>query len=120
MFRALFSAGCLCLVAGLTALPGHAQQIRSHSVVHRVAIKNYAFVPAVVTIAPGDTVVWVNRDADNHTVTSDQGTHGAFQSGALQANGVFRHVFKTGGVVRYHCDFHPFMHGTVRIKARTR
>jgi plastocyanin len=36
-----------------------------------VAMKNYAFVPKSVTVAPGTTVTWRNDDNITHTATAD-------------------------------------------------
>ena len=33
-----------------------------------IAIRNFAFEPATLTVAPGTTVRWVNDDATPHTV----------------------------------------------------
>src|SRR5690348_5424713 len=38
-----------------------------------VKISNYAFNPAKLTVAVGDTVVWTNTDSAPHTVTSSSG-----------------------------------------------
>ena len=49
-----------------------------------VAIRDFAFVPAEVHVAPGTTVVWVNcegADIDPHTSTADGG---AWDSGFLR------------------------------------
>lgn len=37
---------------------------------YRVEIKHFKFVPERLTVAPGDTVVWVNLDLVPHTVTA--------------------------------------------------
>src|SRR3712207_496669 len=38
-----------------------------------VEIRNNAFVPAQLNVAPGTTVTFVNRDTVPHTVTADNG-----------------------------------------------
>lgn len=37
---------------------------------HQIVIQASSFVPLVVDVKPGDTVTWVNRDTQPHTITS--------------------------------------------------
>jgi plastocyanin len=71
-----------------------------------VTIGNFAFGPAVVTVKPGTTVHWTNRDSEAHTVTSDTG---AFSSAALPVGAGFSYTFTKPGTQKYHCSIHPFM-----------
>src|SRR5437764_12123039 len=56
------------------ALGAHAARpaTHAHATVH-VTIQNFAFSPQTLTVAPGTTVIWTNKDSVNHTVTSDSG-----------------------------------------------
>ncbi|MHB8813211.1 MAG: cupredoxin domain-containing protein [Steroidobacteraceae bacterium] len=81
----------------------------------QVTIKNYAFSPAKITIAPGTTVVWVNQDGDAHTVTSSSGPE-HFQSPGLENGDKFSFTFKKAGSYQYVCSVHPFMHGTIIVR----
>jgi plastocyanin len=78
-----------------------------------VAIKNFAFGPAGLTVAPGTTVTWKNSDGEIHTVTSVDGT---FRSGALDENDSYSFTFTKPGTYRYICSIHPYMKGTVTVK----
>jgi plastocyanin len=71
-----------------------------------VTIDNFAFGPAVVTVKPGTTVHWTNRDSEAHTVTSDTGV---FSSAALPTGAGFSYTFTKPGTYKYHCSIHPFM-----------
>jgi len=55
-------------VAAAVTPTGVAQQVGGRR--HRVTIQGLRFTPADVVAAPGDTVVWVNRDLVPHTVTA--------------------------------------------------
>ncbi len=77
-----------------------------------VTILNYAFSPASITIAPGMTVIWTNRDSVAHTVTADDNSWG---SGNLAQGATYSHTFTTPGVYPYHCAIHPGMHGSVTV-----
>ena len=79
----------------------------------QVEIQKFAFVPKEITVAPGTTVVWVNRDETPHTVSaSDQ----AFVSKALDTGDRYEHTFEHEGDVQYFCTVHPFMVGTVHVR----
>jgi plastocyanin len=77
-----------------------------------VSIQDYAFVAPSITIAPGTTVVWTNKDDDPHTVTADDGS---FDSKGLGQGDSYTHVFATAGRYPYHCAAHPFMKGVVIV-----
>jgi plastocyanin len=79
-----------------------------------VHIKNFMFVPASVTVTPGTTVTFVNDDDEPHTVTS---TVKAFDSEGLDTHQKFTQRFAKAGTYLYFCEVHPYMHGTVIVKA---
>lgn len=79
----------------------------------QVTIANFAFSPASLTIAVGDTVVWTNNDNVIHTVTS---TTGVFNSGSLANNATFSYIFKSAGTFDYYCTIHPYMTGKVIVQ----
>ena len=82
-----------------------------------VWIQGMAFDPATITVTTGTTVLWTNKDAIGHTVTSDSGL---FDSGtAVNTNGTFSYMFATAGTFTYHCKIHPMMTGTVIVKTPT-
>jgi plastocyanin len=92
--------------AGTTA-PAHATAM--------VTIQNFAFSPATLTVAPGTTVVWTNRDSTAHTVTSDTGAWPA--SGPLATGQSFSLTFARPGTYPYHCSIHPTMKASVVVSA---
>ena len=81
----------------------------------------YGYTPDVVTVVIGknNTVFWINNDAAPHTATSD--TAGVFDSGVTgpltNQGGTYQFTFTTPGTFTYHCSFHPWMQGTVIVKA---
>jgi plastocyanin len=77
-----------------------------------VAIKNFAFSPAMVTVKVGTTVTWTNGDQDSHTATA---TGGAFRSPTLNTGDTFRYTFTRPGRYEYLCTIHPFMTATVVV-----
>ena len=79
----------------------------------KVAITNFAFTPAVLTVKRGETVVWTNQDEEPHTVVAG---NNSFHSPGLDANGTFAFTFASPGTFDYICSIHPFMHGTVVVQ----
>ncbi len=79
-----------------------------------VTIRNYTFVPAAVSVHPGDTVVWTNQDSNPHTATALDGK--SFDSGAIDPGASWHFVFSKAGNYSYHCAIHPDMHGVVTVK----
>jgi predicted secreted protein with PEFG-CTERM motif len=78
---------------------------------------NECYLPYMVTVNPGDEVVWSNDDSAVHTVTS--GTvptaDGLFDSSMFMAGTTFSHTFDTLGKYDYFCVVHPWMLGQVFV-----
>ncbi|HEX3550657.1 MAG TPA: cupredoxin domain-containing protein [Candidatus Elarobacter sp.] len=104
MRTAFFAA--TALAALLAAAPGP-----SRSVIH---IRDDAFVPATMTVAPGTTVTFVNDDDDAHTATADDAS---WDSEGLNQGQKWTHAFAKAGKYTYHCTVHPMMHGTIVVKS---
>jgi hypothetical protein len=78
-----------------------------------VTIASLQFVPAVVTVTAGTTVIWTNSDPGiPHTSTSDSGV---WDSGTINGGASYAQTFTTVGTFPYHCTIHPFMHGTIVV-----
>ncbi len=94
----------------------HARAATAAAPVHamvQVTMQNLAFSPKTLTVAPGTTVMWTNKDSAPHTVTSDSGS--TLASGDLSQGKSYTHTFTKAGTYTYHCTIHPFMHGTVIV-----
>jgi len=78
-----------------------------------VTIDNFTFTPGTITIAPGTTVTWVNKDDIPHTIAEK---NRAFKSKALDTDDSFSRVFSTPGEVDYFCSLHPHMTGRIIVK----
>lgn len=90
-----------------------------------ITIRDNMYAPPLITVQAGTKVNWVNNGPSSHSVTSD--TTGQFDSGALAApmgngyggmtnGGLFQVTFATPGTYKYHCMFHPSMHGTITVQ----
>jgi plastocyanin len=78
-----------------------------------VAIDNFSFSPATVTVPAGSTVRWTNHDDIPHTVVSDDK---AFKSKALDTDDTFTYTFAQAGTYSYFCSLHPKMVGKVVVR----
>ncbi|MGH3183899.1 MAG: cupredoxin domain-containing protein [Streptosporangiaceae bacterium] len=82
---------------------------------HQVVIDQHMFMPAQLTIHPGEQVTWINKDTDPHTVFSND--HGkTFRSAVLDPGRRFSRTFPAAGTFAYYCSVHPYMQGTVIVK----
>ena len=79
---------------------------------HSVTIKGMAFSPSSVKVKVGDTVVWSNKDDQDHTVVAKDGS---FNSGNLKPGDSFSHKFSKAGTFSYACGLHPRMKGSVGV-----
>ena len=79
-----------------------------------VAIKDFAFEPATLTVAAGGKVVWINRDEEPHLVVSAGAQVPA--SPALDTDDRYSTVFTKPGVYTYFCSIHPHMVGKIIVK----
>jgi len=78
----------------------------------KVEIVDFTYDPDPVTIEEGGKVIWINRDAQPHTATAEDGS---FDTGTLDKGKLKSETFKEPGTYAYVCSFHPEMHGTVEV-----
>jgi plastocyanin len=77
-----------------------------------VDIRDHAFNPAQLNVAPGTTVTFVNNDTEPHTATAD---NGLFDTGVLEPGYSFDVFLDGSGTVTYHCELHPDMQGSILV-----
>ena len=81
-----------------------------------VAIRDFSFQPAQVTVPVGTTVTWLNCEVagtPSHTSTSDAGI---WSSPPLDPGATFTQKFDQAGTFSFHCEPHPFMTGSVVVQ----
>jgi plastocyanin len=81
----------------------------------QVVIDNFTFNPPQLTVAVGTKVTWVNRDDVPHTATSTTKPR-SFDSGTLDTDDKFSHVFSAPGTYEYFCAVHPKMTARITVK----
>ena len=76
--------------------------------------KAYSPDPIIVVVGHNSTIKWVNDDTSPHTVTANDAS---FDSGNVALGQSFAFTFTAPGTYQYHCVYHPWMTGTVIVKA---
>jgi plastocyanin len=79
----------------------------------QVAIVDFAFNPASLTVPVGAQVTWRNTGQASHTTTA---TGGQWNSGTLSPGGTFSFTFSSAGSFAYRCNIHPNMMGTIVVQ----
>jgi acid phosphatase len=97
------SGGMPTAEGGVAGTPGQTQ----------VAIENFSFTPATLTVSAGTIVTWTNHDTVQHTLTA---ADKSYDSGPLESGGTFSHQFTTPGTYTYHCSIHPTMTAQIIFK----
>lgn len=98
-------------VYGEYETPGTEPQRRSGPTTHVVEIVQMKFVPEVLNVSHGDTVVWVNKDMVQHDVT-ELNTN-LWTSSRMVTGASWKMVFSKSQV--YHCSLHVVMKGKVVV-----
>ncbi len=108
------AALAVAVLLGITSSPMVAGESLPQS--HTVQIRNLRFSPSELVVAPGDTVVWVNKDLIPHTITADDRS---WDSERLNQNDRWEIVVHEGMRETYFCRYHPSMTGRLLIRLRS-
>jgi plastocyanin len=92
---------------------GLAASDRATPKTHTVTMEGMRFQPEVLTVAVGDTIVWVNKDVVPHTATSDAA---GFDSKDIQGGESWRYIARSKGDFPYVCTLHPSMKALLHVK----
>lgn len=77
-----------------------------------VVLQQMQFIPAVINVKIGDTIVWINKGLVDHDITSDKA--GSFYSDTLHVGKTWKMEVKDSA--GYHCSIHPTMLGKLVLK----
>ena len=80
---------------------------------HTIVMEGVAFVPEMLTVKQGDTVIWVNKDLFPHTATAQDRS---FDSPEIAPNKTWKYIATKSGTFPYVCTLHPTMKGTLVVK----
>ena len=93
--------------------PGNGAGALAASATHTIVIADMKFVPEMLTVKAGDTVVWVNKDFFPHTATAQDRS---FDSRDLAANKSWNYIATKKGTFSYVCTLHPTMKAILVVK----
>lgn len=79
--------------------------------VHTVEIKAMKFIPAVIKVRKGDTVIWVNRDLVAHDATEK---NNAWTTGIIGTGKSGKTVISKSA--DYYCSIHKVMKGKIVVE----
>jgi plastocyanin len=95
----------LCIAALASCAQSEAERNRPQPKTHTVIMEGMVFRPDVMTVATGDTIVWVNKDMVPHSATS---AVAGFDSRLIAASESWRYtVPEQPGDFDYICSYHP-------------
>ncbi|HKV49146.1 MAG TPA: cupredoxin family copper-binding protein [Candidatus Acidoferrales bacterium] len=81
---------------------------------YQIAIQDFSFHPATLTVPMGTRVTWTNKDEEPHTVFSSDSV---FKSKALDTDDNFSFTFSKPGTYEYFCSVHPKMVAKIIVEA---
>ncbi len=91
----------------------HAAPASTSSAKHTVTIEGMRFQPESLTVARGETVVWVNKDLVQHTATSQAGH---FDSKIIEPGNSWQFTPRENGEFAYICTLHPTMKAMLLVR----
>src|SRR5262249_49435166 len=77
-----------------------------------IVVDNFSFAPSTLSVPPGTTVTWTNRDDVPHNIVS---VEQRFKSPVLDTDERFAHRFDAPGAYAYFCSLHPKMTGRIVV-----
>ena len=80
---------------------------------YNIEINKSGFFPQEIKIKKGDSIIWVNKDREIHTVVSDEGNE--LNSDSIKTDKIYDHTFYNTGNYSYHCYFKPQLTGKVVV-----
>ena len=78
-----------------------------------VSIVDFAFDPADLTVAVGDTITWTNTGSAPHTVNWQDDEP---ESEQLQSGATYERTFDSAGSFPYVCGIHSQMTATITVE----
>jgi plastocyanin len=106
----------LVLVGGLyffiaKPLTGTQPRAAGNAPAATITIQSMAFKPISLTVKPGTTVTWINKDQVAHRIDG-----GTYSSGDLSLDDSYKFTFNNPGTYNYICSIHPFMKGQIVVQ----
>ncbi|MBS1781452.1 MAG: cupredoxin domain-containing protein [Bacteroidetes bacterium] len=102
----------LLLINACTNPTSQTETALKNKTIDTVLIQNMVFTPDSISISTGSTVVFINKDMVDHTVTDQADT--AHSSGILHSGSAY--TLKVDKSFNYYCMIHPVMKGKLIVQ----
>jgi plastocyanin len=114
--RIALLCGISFLNLALFAIAGEMKDANGANVAtkNQIVIKDFHFTPEVLKVKSGETITWINRDEEPHTVVSVEKQFK--KSAPLDTDEEFTVTAGAPGTYSYFCSVHPKMTGTVVVE----
>lgn len=100
MFRTTIILALIISIFSSALKPQH------NPVTKTILMKGMKFVPSVLEVSIGDTVIWMNDSNGEHNVVASDGS---FKSHMLEKGQIYALVFEKKGSFKYYCQPHKLM-----------
>jgi plastocyanin len=87
--------------------------VTSEAASRNVAVDNFAFSPASLSVRAGTTITWKFKDSTKHNVTVRRGPV-RFHSRNIRS-GSYSRALTRRGTYKIFCSIHPDMRQTIRV-----
>jgi plastocyanin len=104
----------MCVLGVMLGAVSVAAGDRFKPTTHTVTIEGMKFEPNTLTVAAGDTVIWVNKDPVAHTATSSDA--GIFDSKLIAPDKSWKLTVHKIGAFVYICTYHPTMKAMLHVQ----
>lgn len=114
---AILIAGCGSSSSGSTSSgqsAGSGSGVKSGTA--SVAIVNYSFKPATLTVKAGTKVTFTMEDASTVHTATGSGNAAFIKSPNLKKGQSYTVTFNEKGTFSYICQIHPYMKGTIIVQ----
>jgi plastocyanin len=109
--RLLYGRRELAAAAMLLALTGGAAARAEAAATYTVTISQMRYGSVPDHLKAGDTIVWVNKDTVQHTVTAKDHSFDVRIAPGKQAS----QVLTKAGTFAFYCVYHPTMRGVLKV-----
>jgi plastocyanin len=107
-----FAAAALLLLSG-GAAPAAGPEKPARGKTHTVTMEGMRFHPDDLTVAPGETITWVNEDLVPHSATSETA---GFDSKEVEAGKSWSVTVSKTGDFPYVCTLHRKMTAVLHVR----
>lgn len=109
----LFQHTAALLIGIAAGFASNAALAEPKAKLHVVTIEAMRYMPEVIEVKAGDTVIWQNKDAFPHTATA---VNRSFDSGSIASERSWKFKVNRKGNFPYVCTLHPTLKATLIVR----